>query len=400
MGSPITITPDPQGQVSITPDSSHQQDVNPSTWQVLTQDTGKTSDEYLRYRGAAGIAGATIKGLNDVAQGTTGAIGGMWNTVRHPLDTIRTMANLSSQAGQIPAAIQDINQSPDPLTHYAQVAQDTASQGAGQALTALGTAGVAKTATAVAPYIGPVGKALVKGYASKLIPAEAKTAYQAVSDARNPPVYPGAPLPEAPPVYPGSPLPENPGTFPGANLPASPAQAVLQANALRTGGRAITSPSDALAQIRSRAAAPTTPEAIAADRYKTVTLGQPQSSAPVQPPFPGPQTYEVTRGVDPMTHPNSPAKWEMPQDYSSNVQQYGYHPDSGTVSVQYPKGAVYQFKATPQMYQNLKEAPSAGGYIHDVLEPAQRTGKGTYVGTIRPKVTPGQKVSQALGGQQ
>jgi len=122
-----------------------------------------------------------------------------------------------------------------------------------------------------------------------------------------------------------------------------------------------------------------------------------EKATPTQPPFPGPKTYEVTRGTDPFTHPNAPANWESTHDYSSNVEQYGYHPDSSTISVKYPKGAVYQFKATPQMYENMKSAPSVGGYIHDVLEPAQRSGKGTYIGTV---ATRGQRVSQALGGQQ
>jgi hypothetical protein len=53
-------------------------------------------------------------------------------------------------ATQVAAAIHEINQSKDPVGTYLQVAQKTASQGAGQALTALATEGVAKGAGAVA----------------------------------------------------------------------------------------------------------------------------------------------------------------------------------------------------------------------------------------------------------
>jgi hypothetical protein len=66
--------------------------------------------------------------------------------VRHPIDTAKSVAQLPSQAAQVPAAIHDINQSADPTGRYLDVAQDTASQGAGQALTALGTAGLGRIA--------------------------------------------------------------------------------------------------------------------------------------------------------------------------------------------------------------------------------------------------------------
>src|ERR1017187_786858 len=109
----------------------------PSAWQVLTQPTDKTDAEYGGYKGAAGVAGATVKGLNDVARGTQGAVEGIYNTIRHPIDTAKSIASLPAQAAQIPAAVHDINASPDPLGTYANAAQDTASQGAGQALTGL-----------------------------------------------------------------------------------------------------------------------------------------------------------------------------------------------------------------------------------------------------------------------
>lgn len=116
----------------------------PSTWDVLTQPTEKTDKEYLGYTGAAGVAGATIKGLSDVARGTQGAISGMYDMVSHPIDTAKGVAAIPAQAAQVPAAVRDINASPDPVGQYAQAAQDTASQGAGQALTAIVGTGIAK----------------------------------------------------------------------------------------------------------------------------------------------------------------------------------------------------------------------------------------------------------------
>lgn len=140
LDQPQALPPLPKGYQL---DSAPQQG-QPSTWDVLTQPTEKTDKEYLGYTGPAGVAGATIKGMNDVARGTGDAITGMWNMVRHPIDTAKGVAALPAQAAQVPGAVRDINASPDPLGQYAQAAQDTASQGAGQALTALGTAGIAK----------------------------------------------------------------------------------------------------------------------------------------------------------------------------------------------------------------------------------------------------------------
>ena len=116
----------------------------PSFGEVLTQPTEKTDKEYLGYTGPAGVAGATIHGMSDVARGTMGAAKGMVDTVRHPIETAKSIAELPKMAAQVPSAIHDINQTPDAANRYLQVAQDTASQGAGQALTALGTMGAGR----------------------------------------------------------------------------------------------------------------------------------------------------------------------------------------------------------------------------------------------------------------
>lgn len=62
---------------------------------------------------------------------------------------------------QLHAAIHDINQSKDPMGTYLQVAQKTASQGAGAALTALATEGVVKAVPKVASVVSDTaGKAV------------------------------------------------------------------------------------------------------------------------------------------------------------------------------------------------------------------------------------------------
>jgi hypothetical protein len=63
---------------------------------------------------------------------------------------VKSLGSSAVQAHDIPAAIHDINQSKDPVGTYAKILQKTASQGAGQAITALGTAGVAKALPVVA----------------------------------------------------------------------------------------------------------------------------------------------------------------------------------------------------------------------------------------------------------
>lgn len=196
------VTPIPQQQTfsNVTPIGDSQ----PSVWDVLTQPTDKTDAEYGRYRGAAGVAGATIKGLDDVARGTQGAIEGLYNTVRHPIDTVKGIAALPSQAAQVPSAIKAINESPDPTGTYLNVAQDTASQAAGQALTGIATEGIASVAKTAGPYVGPVGKALVKGYAKKVIPGEVGEAMKAVKAAKaaDANAFPGTTSPTEPTATP------------------------------------------------------------------------------------------------------------------------------------------------------------------------------------------------------
>ena len=102
---------------------------------------------------------ATLSGVQSIGRGIRDAGEGAYNTVRHPIDTLESIGKIPSQVAQVPAAIHDINQSVDPLGTYAKVAQETAGQGAGQALMGLATEGIAKTA----PTIARVAKPAVRG---------------------------------------------------------------------------------------------------------------------------------------------------------------------------------------------------------------------------------------------
>ncbi len=163
------------GAVSSTAPPSAKQ---PSTWDVLTQPTDKTDKEYLGYTGPAGVAGATIHGLNDVARGTVSAVKGAVNTfdprvqpgentlTANPLVRIlRGLYGVAKQVPQIPAAVRDINQSVDPTGRYLDAAQDTASQGAGQALTAIGTEALPKAVAGAGEIVKRTVPPLVRGVA-------------------------------------------------------------------------------------------------------------------------------------------------------------------------------------------------------------------------------------------
>ena len=117
---------------------------------------------------AASYGEATRYGADTVAQGTLDAIKGAVNLF-HPAaqnDSEREAFKIAGVGGvlihrmlegpvkaamsapQIASAIHDINQSSDPVGTYAKIVQETSAQGAGQALTAIGTEGAGKTVAA------------------------------------------------------------------------------------------------------------------------------------------------------------------------------------------------------------------------------------------------------------
>ena len=192
---PIVVDPSQVQSIQVDPSQVRAMPAatsQPSVWQTLTQPTEKTDKEYLGYTGSAGVVGATVHGLSDVAHGTLGALKGAWDMMTAPpkdatetgvsalspaaLPLYRTLQQLghsASDATKVVGAIHDINQQPDPLGIYANVAQDTVSQGAGQALTALGTEGIAKTAPGAATAVSDASTAarnhLAEGAITKLI---------------------------------------------------------------------------------------------------------------------------------------------------------------------------------------------------------------------------------------
>lgn len=129
---------------------------------------------------------ATLSGVQSIGRGVRGALKSAWDSITTPpqnsteeavgalgpeaLPVYRAIHGLVSTAkdsGQVPAAVRDINASPDPTGTYAKVAQDTAGEGAGQALTALATEGaarlpggkIAQSAKAIAePAAGAIAK--------------------------------------------------------------------------------------------------------------------------------------------------------------------------------------------------------------------------------------------------
>jgi hypothetical protein len=208
---------------------------------------------------------ATESGLQSIGRGVRDSIRGIGQTLGHPIDTAKGIASIPSQAAQIPAAIHDINQAPDPTGEYLHVAQDTAGQGAGQALTALGTEGLVRGIPKVASAAKPIVRAGLKtasdivdpditGMASPRLAHAQKFAGRLAEKLADKPVYPGAPLPEG--VYPPTNVMHGPeAPEPITNVmhgPETPTPEVLQARGLQLGGRAIEDPSAGLSRIPVR----------------------------------------------------------------------------------------------------------------------------------------------------
>jgi hypothetical protein len=177
--SDIQAPPPQIGQFSLS-DLAPPPAKQPSAWQVLTQPTDKTDKEYLGYTGPAGVVGATVHGLSDVARGTIAAAkgaAGMFDPRTQPGENAFTklpivrgilpLLNAAKQIPQIPAAVKDINQSSDPTGAYLNAAQDTASQGAGQALMAIAAEAAPKalagTSEIVKRTVPPVVRGVAKG---------------------------------------------------------------------------------------------------------------------------------------------------------------------------------------------------------------------------------------------
>jgi hypothetical protein len=126
---------------------------------------------------------ATLAGVGSIARGVTGAVKGGYNTLKtamqawnDPKAEVGDTILPQPQVGQVRGAIRDINASPDPAGSYLNAAGETAGQGAGAALTALGTEGAMRgsprLAEAVqnAPFgrMAQAGGAALRGGAAKV----------------------------------------------------------------------------------------------------------------------------------------------------------------------------------------------------------------------------------------
>ena len=157
-----SIVPIPEGATG--PGVRHAQALNPNPPQNTEPDNWSNFDpnQPLTSYGAA-----TRAGLGGLARDTVGAVKGAAAALNpkpqneHEVEAFkvagvggmlahRLIVGFGSvmKPHEIAAAIHDINNSPDPTGTYLKIAQKTASEGAGQAVTALATEGAVKTAGA------------------------------------------------------------------------------------------------------------------------------------------------------------------------------------------------------------------------------------------------------------
>jgi hypothetical protein len=118
-------------------------------------------------------------GLQSVGRGVRDAVKGTWDTLAKPPQDktetaigaigpaalplyrmLRGMGHTAEDATQVVGAIHDINDSADPTGSYLKVAQETAGQGAGQAITALATEGAVRAPGALSEAAGAVREAV------------------------------------------------------------------------------------------------------------------------------------------------------------------------------------------------------------------------------------------------
>ena len=205
---------------------------------------------------------ATLSGLQNIARGGKQAIQAAWESGKLPTTKDewavfatqgpvglaayragKSLVDTGKQAAQVPGAIHDINESPDPTNIYLDVAGRTAGEGAGQAITALATEAAPHVVQAVSNKIptsvktAPVRLAARSAEAAanqKLVPVRPILNIMTPADTAEAVSFkvPGRDFGlEKPFADPGAPLPDNPGTFPGAPFPTQPAE-VAQSSAL------------------------------------------------------------------------------------------------------------------------------------------------------------------------
>lgn len=132
---------------------------------------GLVNDTLSAVKGAASLINPTAQ--ND-AEKEAFKVAGVGGVLAHRLYAGISPSLVSPT--EIASAIHDINQSKDPVGTYLKAAQKTASQGAGQALTALATEGAVKAIPAVADVasgVKSVASDVVQGADKAQVPAQA-----------------------------------------------------------------------------------------------------------------------------------------------------------------------------------------------------------------------------------
>ncbi len=327
-----------------------------------------------------GPGAATLSGLQSVGRGVRSAIGGIASTLdpriqpgdegiagvsvpgvpdflaRPVLRTLRGVATTGQQATQIPRALHDINQSPDPLGTYAKAAQETAGQGAGQALTALAFEGMRGVPKAAA-------NAIPEGTIPKLAGAPVRAATRFAGTTLNKTVKPILKLgtrvediERVPPIR-----------VPGENLglPEAPTPEVLQARGLATGGQTAADPAAGLGKIPVRTPASAIPAEAA-----------PAAAPPIPAPIPKASTAKLPAALDravgnepvtikPGVTMRNQIRAKLPEGFtpvkSSLVQGYKYDPASERFDAVLNSGEHYAHSGiTPEQVKAFESAKSPG----------------------------------------
>ena len=385
--------------------------MGPTTlWGQLTH--GRGTDE----QASKEFVDATNSGLESVGRGVKGAIRGIGQTfdprpqpgenaiTASPAGRmIRGLGSLGKSSTEIPAAIHDINASPDPASIYGKAAQDAAGEGAGQALTALGTEGLTRAVPKVAAAVtnpkiagAPIrmgARAAETAINQKIVPLRSLANIMSPADEAADLQFkvPGRdlglpkPIPKAEPPLPTTNMwhgPEAPE--PTTNVlhgPEKPTPEMFQARGLQLGGKPYADPAAGLGKIPV-----STPEAAAAPAAESVKetpasvketseakipstsrsalykkLDQPLRESVNAPP-------PIQRGVslkDQIPSSAATPKAELPEGYkpteSSLIRGYKYDPATETFHSVTNTGQHYAYKGvTPDQFKAFEDAPSKG----------------------------------------
>jgi hypothetical protein len=123
----------------------------PLTSHVAATEAGLANVGQGVVQGIQGVA-SLLKGPQDEHEKAIHSTGGVGGLTAYRLG--KSLIDSAKGAAQVPAAIHDINQSPDPTGTYLSVAGKTAGQAGGQAALAVATEGAAKAAPKVAGAVG------------------------------------------------------------------------------------------------------------------------------------------------------------------------------------------------------------------------------------------------------